>query len=123
VRAQQDCIRRNDRAAQERRLARLRARRRCEDLSEFLGRLAFQPRDRDQTADLLRRSLVAARDMETLVIGARAAQPRRRRHQAITPATLTIPENLVELLDDAIRDGPLVDEPGDAARRLLVAPA
>jgi hypothetical protein len=121
VRAQQDRIRRDHRAAQVRRLARLRARRRCEDLAELLGQMALRPRDPDQTADLLRRSLVAAREIERLVTGACGARPRPWQPQEITSQTLSCLEQMVEHLDDAIRDAPLAAEAGDAEARCLAA--
>jgi hypothetical protein len=121
VRAEQDRIRRDHRAAQERRLVRRRARRRCEDLAELLGQMALRPRDPDQTADLLRRSLVAAREIEGLVTGARGARPRPWQPQEITPQTLSCLEQIVDELDSAIRDAPLVAEAGDAEARRLAA--
>jgi hypothetical protein len=121
VRAEQDRIRRDHRAAEQRRLARLRARRRCEDLAELLGQMALRPRDPDQAADLLRRSLVAAREIEGLVTGARGARPLPCQPQQITPQTLNCLEQIVEELDDAIRDAPLAAEAGDAEARRLAA--
>jgi hypothetical protein len=121
VRAEQDRIRRDHRAAQECRLARRRARRRCEDLAELLGRMALRPRDPDQTADLLRRSLVAVREIEGLVTGACGARPRPWQPQEITPQTLNCLEQIVEQLDGAIRDAPRGDEAGDAEARRLAA--
>jgi hypothetical protein len=121
IRAQQERIRGDHRAAQQRDLARLRARRRCEDLAELLGQMAPRPRDPDQTADLLRRSLVAAREIEGLVTGARGARPRPWRPKEITPQTLSCLEQIVEQLDDAIRDAPLAAEAGEAEGRRLAA--
>jgi uncharacterized membrane protein YccC len=121
VRAEQDRIRRDHQGAQQRRLARLRARRRCEDLAELLGRMALRPRDPDQAADLLRRSLVAAREIEGLVSGARGARPRPWQPRTVTPHTLNSLEQIVEQLDGAIRDAPLADEAGDAEARRLAA--
>jgi hypothetical protein len=121
VRTKQDRIRRDHRAAQERRLARQRARRRCEDLAELLGQMALRPRDPDQTADLLRRSLVAAREIEGLVTGARGARPWPRQPQEITPQVLNCLEQIVEELDSAIHNGPLADEAGNAEARRLAA--
>jgi hypothetical protein len=121
VRAEQDRIRRDHRAAQVRRLARLRARRRCEDLAELLGQMALRPRDPDQAADLLRRSLIAAREIERLVTGACGARPRPWQPRGITAQTLSCLEQIVEELDAAIREAPLAAEAGDAeARRLAV---
>jgi hypothetical protein len=121
VRTEQDRIRRDHRAAQERRLARQQARRRCEDLVELLGQMALRPRDPDQTADLLRRSLVAAREIEGLVTGARGARPRPRQPQEITPQILNCLEQIVDELDDAMRDAPLAAEAGNAEARRLAA--
>lgn len=121
VRAEQDRIRRDHRAAQERRLTRQRARRRCEDLAELLGQMALRPRDPDQAADLLRRSLVAAREIEALVTGARGVRLRPWQPQEITPQTLSCLEQIVEQLGDAIRDAPLAAEAGDAEARRLAA--
>jgi hypothetical protein len=121
LRAEQDRIRHAHRATHRCRLARLRARRRCEDLAELLGQMALRPRDPDQTADLLRRSLVAAREIEGLVTGARGVRPRPWRPKEITPQTLSCLEQIVEQLDDAIRVAPLAAEAGDAEGRRLVA--
>jgi hypothetical protein len=119
VRAEQNRICRSHRAAQVRRLARLRARRRCEDLAELLGQMALLPRDPDQAADLLRRSLVAAREIEGLVTAVHGARPRS--WQEIKPQTLNCLEQIVVQLDDAIRDAPLVAEAGDREARRLAA--
>ena len=121
VRAEQDRIRRDHRAAQGRHLARWRARRRCEDLAELLGQMALRPRDPDQTADLLRRSLVAAREIQGLVTGARGVRPRQWQPQEITPHTLNCLEQIVDELDSAIRDASLADEAGDVEARRLAA--
>jgi hypothetical protein len=121
VRAEQERIRRDHRAAQQRRLARLRARRRCKDLAELLGQMALRPRDPDQAADLLRRSLVAACEIEGLVTGARGARPRLWQPQEITAQTLSCLEQIVDQLDDAIRDAPLAAEASDAEARRLAA--
>jgi hypothetical protein len=104
VRAEQDRIRRDHRAAQGRRLARLRARRRCEDLTELLGQITLLPRDPDQATDLLRRTWAAAHEIEWLVTGACGARPRRWQPQQITHRTLNCLEQIVEELDEAIRD-------------------
>ena len=121
VRAEQDRIRRDHRAAQEHRLARLRARRRCEDLAELLGRMVLRRRDPDQTADLLRRSLVVAREIEGLVTGVRGARAQQWQPQEITPQTLSCLEEIVDQLDDAIREAPLAAEAGNAEARRLAA--
>lgn len=71
VRAEQDRSRRDHRTAHERR----RARERCEDLTEHLGRMALPPRDPDQAADLLRRT------------AGRGPRDRIARHRAAPDAT------------------------------------
>jgi hypothetical protein len=83
--------------------------------------MALRPRDPDQTADLLRRSLVAAREIQGLVTGARGVRPRQWQPQEITPHTLNCLEQIVDELDSAIRDASLADEAGDVEARRLAA--
>jgi hypothetical protein len=119
VRAEQDRIRRDHKTAQERRQARHRARQRCEDLTEFLGRLRCPRWHPDEAADLLRRTRVAAREIEWLVTG-RWYQQRRPRRQPITPGALNRLDDLVELLDEAIRDAPVGEADELGVRHLAI---
>ena len=83
--------------------------------------MALQAHDHDRAADLLRRTQVSVRDAEGHITGPGAVPRHGRRRQQHVPAAPSRLREIVDLLDDNLRDTPLVDDAGEAGPRCLAA--